>query len=224
MRLIGAIASVMATESGRTGLSRLTTIPPLPGAPPTRRRTVQNRIGSVGRLGAAALTALLAAALGGTSARADPIGVYAFHGAYPMAQSELDNLRGGFVLPDTLLYFTISTQAQIVDNVTGATLPGGYDLSFSLGDAVDLPDNVVVDANGVVTALTAGTGNSAADIASLAEVAGLLNVIQNTQDNITIQQLTELTVGLDVQALAADTTGMVALARQMQDIALIQGQ
>ena len=47
-------------------------------------------------------------------------------------------------------------------------------------------------------------------------------MIQNTQDNITVQQLTELTIGLDAQALAANASGLTSLAQQMRDIALIQ--
>ena len=183
-----------------------------------------HRRGRIGRLGAAVSTAALAVGLAGGPALADPVSEGAFHGAYPMAESELSDLRGGFVLPDTLLYFTINAQSQIIDNVTGDLLDGGFDITLDtrLGIPTDLPDNVLVDANGVVTALTVGGGNSAADINSLADFTGLLAVIQNTQDNVTVQQLTEMTIGLDAQALAANASGLNALAQQMQDIALIQ--
>ena len=111
-----------------------------------------HRTGRIGRLCAAASTAALAGALAvgvaGAPALADPISDTAFHGAYPMAESELDDLRGGFVLPDTLLYFTINAQSQIIDNVTGDLLDGGFDITLDtrIGIPTNLPDNVLVDA------------------------------------------------------------------------------
>ena len=169
-----------------------------------------HRIGRIGRLSAAAA---LTVGLASAPALADPVGDGAFHGAYPMAESELSDLRGGFVLPDTLLYFTINAQSQIVDNMTGVTISdGGFNISFdrSLGDTLTLPDNLVVSDNG------------SRAVTSLTDISGLLSVIQNTQDNITVQQLTEMTIGLDAQTLAANASGLNALTQQMQNIALIQ--
>ena len=171
-----------------------------------------HRIGRIGRLGAAVSTAALAVGLAGGPALADPVSEGAFHGAYPMAESELSDLRGGFVLPDTLLYFTINAQSQIVDNMTGDIVSDSIQLSFEsgLGGVSNLPNSLVLSDNGTAVA----TG--------VTDIAGLLTVVQNAQDNVTIQQLTDMTVGLDMRALAVEASGLPALTRQMQTVTLMQ--
>ena len=161
-----------------------------------------------GPLPAAALVLVLT----GAPALADPIGDGAFHGAYPMAESELSDLRGGFVLPDTLLYFTINAQSQIVDNMTGDIVSDSIQFSFEsgLGSVSNLPNSLVL------------TDNRTAVATSVTDIAGLLTVVQNAQDNVTIQQLTDMTVGLDMEALAVEASGLPALTRQMQTITLMQ--
>ncbi|MEW5755855.1 MAG: hypothetical protein AB1810_06080 [Pseudomonadota bacterium] len=127
---------------------------------------------------------------------AGPTEPVALHSYQPLDESELAQIRGGFVTADgleisvgveRLLYVNGEIQVQRsfdLSGLGGAAVPSSNDLSTMLGGLVQR-----------------GDGNTASEELMAMVAAGVLNLVQNSLDNQAIQNITHLNIRVENFAL-----------------------
>jgi hypothetical protein len=102
------------------------------------------------------------------------------------SDAELDQLRGGFVLPNGM---NIDFSLERITSLNGAVVSSSY---------FQLPDNVSLIQN--------GTLNQAPDLA----ISGLGSVVQNNLDNQMIRTVTDINIAIgNLKNLDLNNSGMV---------------
>lgn len=163
----------------------------------------------------------LAGMLGAAPAVAqDGLGNRSFYGLDPVANEDLADLRGGFAAPSGLLYFTIDLYAAI----DGNTL---YDIGLAFdGSTIIATDTIndgsvsIGDSGAIIATIQNGVdGANTIDTSAFADVLGVVNVIQNAENGVTIQQLTDITVGLETANF--DPSALSGVADQLQTLTML---
>ena len=164
----------------------------------------------------------LAGMLGAAPAIAqDGFGNRSFYGLDPIANEELADLRGGFAVPSGLLYFTIDLYAAIDGNAV-------YDIGLAFDGTTIIATDPIIndgsvtigDSGAIIATIQNGAdGTNIVNNSAFADVMGVVNVIQNAENGVTIQQLTDITVGLE--ATNFDPAALSGVVDQLQALTML---
>lgn len=141
-----------------------------------------------------------------------------FEGMVPVSDSELAEMRGGFVLPNGMIVAVEITFYTAVGTSNGGGVP-------FIQETVSLGEDDLYDGSGVVHSVTVEPGGAGTDIPTVEistmatnDMTGVMNVVQNNASMVAIQNMTTVNIDLMNSGISIQTFRANNFSLQMRSL------